>query len=190
MISAPVVQEDSVDRFGALRARVGAEQIRDLDAIDLAAALRRVPGVTISRWNPVGAFGGGSGGGVFVRGHGTSRPGGEIKTFIDDVPFYMGVWNHPLLDLLPVNAMEAISVHKGPQPQVVGNTFSAIRLSSRAAPVGTHGDLSVATGSFNTLVQQANASVRAGRLGVAVAQGYARSDGHRVDADGELVNGL
>lgn len=189
--ASPVVGEDSVDRFGALRTRVGKDQIRDLDAIDLAAALRRVPGVTISRWNPVGAFGGGSGGGVFVRGHGTSRPGGEIKTFIDDVPFYMGVWNHPLLDLLPVNAMEAISVHKGPQPQLVGNTFSAVRLSSRAATTsGTHGDLSVASGSFNTLVQQANATVKAGRLGVAAAQGYARSDGHRPDARGQLVNGL
>ncbi|MES2522294.1 MAG: TonB-dependent receptor plug domain-containing protein [Gemmatimonadota bacterium] len=187
----PVIQGDSIDRYGALRTTVGADQIRDLDAIDLAAALRRVPGVTISRWNPVGAFGGGSGGGVFVRGHGTSRPGGELKTFIDDVPFYMGVWNHPLLDLLPVNAMDAITVHKGPQPQVVGNTFSAIRLSSRAAQAdGVHGDVSVASGAFNTLVQQANLSLKTGRLGIAAAQGFARSDGHRPDADGQLANGL
>mgnify|MGYP000308265566 CR=1 FL=1 len=37
--------------------------------------------------------GGDQGGAVFIRGMGTSRPGSEIKTYVDGVPFYMPVWN-------------------------------------------------------------------------------------------------
>lgn len=187
----PVIKSDSTDQFGALRLTVGADQVRDLDAVDLAAAMRRVPGLTITRWNPIGAFGGGSGGSVFVRGHGTGRPGSELKTYIDGVPFYMGVWNHPLLDLLPVGAMQNIVVHKGPQPQVVGNGFSAIRMTSRRAELpGTQGDISVSTGAFNTRIQQANATIRRGIVGLSASQGYAQSDGHRANANGRLANGL
>ncbi len=185
------MRSDSTDRFGAVRNRVGEEQVRDLDALDLAAALRRVPGVSITRWNPIGSFGGGSGGAVFIRGQGTSRPGGEIKTLVDGVPLYMGVWNHPLLDLLPINAMESADVLKGPQPQHVGNAFGAISLNSRPATrVGLHGDLSIASGSFNTLVEQANASWRNRRLGIAAAQSFSQSDGHRSKANGRLANSL
>ena len=73
---------------------------------------------------------------MFIRGQGASRPGSEIKTYIDGVPFYMGVWNHPLLDLLPVNGMERISVYKSPQPQSFGNTFGAIDLTPKRAQRG------------------------------------------------------
>ncbi|MCP6082478.1 Plug domain-containing protein, partial [Klebsiella pneumoniae] len=114
-------------------------------------------GVTVSRFNPVGAFGGAEGGAVYIRGMGASRPGSEIKTYIGGVPFYMPVWNHPLLDLLPIHGMQSITVYKGPQPQRFGNTFAAIDLAPRLAGPGDnhHGDLQLTGGSFRTVTEQA-----------------------------------
>lgn len=188
-VVSPLVESTAVDGFGALSTSVSASQIEQLNAVDLASALRRTPGVTISRVNPVGAFGGESGGAVFVRGAGSSRPGSEIKTYIEGVPFYMGIWGHPLLDLLPVSALSSVDVHKGPQPQRFGNAFSAIDLSLRRAGLDVlDGSLRVSAGAFATLLQQAEASGRLGRWDVAVSQGFARSNGHRDDADGRLAS--
>lgn len=191
--ASPIIEANEVDAFGSLTTSVSARQIEDLNAIDAAAALRRTPGVTISRFNPVGAFGGEEGGAVYVRGMGTSRPGSEIKTYIDGLPFYMGVWNHPLLDLLPVNGMARIDVHKGPQPQAFGNTFGAVNFTPKragASQQGLQGDASVRVGSFDTRVLQADVLGRQGDLDYALALGHARSDGHRDHADGRLNNAM
>ena len=107
---------------------VGEEQVRHLNAQDLPSALRRTPGVTISRYNPVGSFGGAEGGAIFVRGLGSIRPGGEMKTYVGGVPLIMGVFKHPLMDILPVDVAGSIEVVKGAQPHRFGNTFSAVNL--------------------------------------------------------------
>ena len=185
----PIVEANRVDAFGSLTTEVTETQLRDLNAVDLSSALRRTPGVAVSRFNPVGSFGGDEGGAVYVRGLGASRPGSEIKTYVDGVPFYMGVWNHPLLDLLPVQGMQTISVYKGPQPQVVGNTFAAIDLvPKRAKKDGLQGDVTLSAGSHSTVVEQAALQLRQGDFDAALAQGFARSSGHRDDADGRLSN--
>ena len=189
-ITAPALIEGTrLDPFGAAGTVVGAEQIEDLNALDLASALRRTPGVTVTRWNPVGAFGGIDGGGVFVRGIGASRPGGELKTYIDGTPFYMGVWNHPLLDLLPVNAMRSVTVLKSPQPQVAGNQFAAVLLEGQR-PTGDGLALSgrATVGQFSTATAQAEALWRQGPLDLTLAGGAASSDGARPNADGRLGN--
>ncbi len=189
--ASPVVDADSVDDRAGLHAIVGERQLRDLGAVDLASGLRRVPGVTITRFNPVGAFGGGAGGAVAVRGLGIGRPGAELKTFVDGAPLYMGVYNHPLLDLLPVQSMGRVVVHKGPQPGTVGNTFAAIELETRRVErEGTEGSVSIAGGSFGTLLQDATVGVRTGRLRLSLSQSTARSDGHRERASGRLANGV
>lgn len=186
---SPVIEAQRIDSFGSLATEVGESQVRDLNAIDLSSALRRTPGVTVSRFNPVGSFGGDEGGAVYVRGLGASRPGSEVKTYVDGIPFYMGVWNHALLDLLPVGGMERITVYKGPQPQRFGNTFAAIDLSPRRAQRdGLAANLRVSAGSFGTFVEQADLAGRQGDGEFSVAQGYARSDGHRDEADGKLAN--
>lgn len=191
IVGRPIIEDNRTDAFGSLSTEVTASQIRDLNALDLSSALRRTPGVTVSRFNPVGSFGGDEGGAVFVRGLGASRPGSEIKTYIDGIPFYMGVWNHPLLDLIPVNGIDRITVHKGPQPQSFGNTFAAIDVTPlRAAREGLSADGRLSVGSFSTVVEQASLQVRQGDLGVALAQGMARSDGARADGDGKLSNVL
>jgi iron complex outermembrane receptor protein len=114
----PDIAEIEIDKFSSTSAVITDETIRDLHAADLASALRNTPGTQISRYNPVGSFGGAEGGSVFIRGMGLSRPGSEIKTYIDNVPMYMPIWNHALLDLLPVNGMKDITIYKSAQPQV------------------------------------------------------------------------
>ena len=189
VIANPVIEENRVDRFSSISSRVTEEQLRDQNALDLASALRRTPGVQITRFNPVGSFGGNEGGGVFIRGMGVSRPGSEIKTYVDGIPLYMGVWGHPLLDLLPINGMESITVYKGPQPQVNGNNFASINLSTkRPQDEGLHGSTRMSGGIFGTFSEQADILGRYGDVEFALAQGYARSDGHRDNADGELAN--
>ena len=188
--ASPVIEGNRTDPFASFSTSVDAAQVQDLNAVDLASALRRTPGVTISRFNPVGSFGGEEGGAVYIRGMGSSRPGSEIKTYVDGVPFYMAVWSHPLLDLLPVNAMARIEVLKGPQPQVVGNTFGAINPVPKQAGKGdgVTGDAQISGGSFGTVIEQFDLSGRSGDLDYSLAQGYAKSSGHRADADGQLAN--
>lgn len=124
-----------------------------------------------------------------MRGLGASRPGSEIKTYIDGIPFYMGVWNHPLLDLIPVNGIDRITVYKGPQPQTFGNTFAAIDVSpKRAMREGVSADARLSAGSFSTTIEQASLQVRQGDFGLSLTQGEARSNGSRPDGDGRLSN--
>lgn len=191
VVASPIIESNEIDAHGSLTTVVGAQQIRDLNALDLSSALRRTPGVTVSRFNPVGAFGGGEGGAVYIRGQGASRPGSEIKTYIDGIPFYMGVWDHPLLDLLPVHAVQQINVLKGPQPHRYGNTFSAIDLTTTAAPdQGQRNGLQLTGGSYGTVTENALLSGRTGDIDYVVAQGYARSDGARSHGEGRLLNGM
>jgi len=191
VVVTAIIEENAVDEFGSLTTIVSDQQVRDLNAIDLPSALRRTPGVTISRFNPVGSFGGDEGGAVYVRGMGASRPGSEIKTYVDGAPFYMGVWNHTLMDLVPVGGVSRIDVLKGPQPQLYGNAFAAVDLTTRNGDTAEPGgDLRLSGGSFGTLVEQLNVSGKSDALSWSGAQGYARSDGHRDDADGELFNAV
>ncbi|MBM3868320.1 MAG: TonB-dependent receptor [Verrucomicrobia bacterium] len=190
--ASPIIDGNVVDRFGNFTTSVSARQIGDLNALDVSSALRRTPGVTISRFNPVGSYGGEEGGAVYVRGMGSSRPGSEIKTYVDGLPFYMGVWNHPLLDLLPVNGMSRIDVLKGPQPAEFGNTFGAINLIPKTAGAaeGVGGGVQLTAGSFSTFTEQFDLAGRQGAVDYSFAQGFAESDGHRPSADGRLRNFL
>jgi len=189
VIARPIIEENNLDSFSSLSSIVTEEQLRDQNAVDLASALRKTPGVQITRFNPVGSFGGGEGGGVVIRGMGASRPGSEIQTYIDDIPFYMGVWGHPLLDLLPINGMESITVYKSPQPQVNGNNFASVNLSTKKAiEDGIKGNFRLSGGMFGTVSEQLDVTGKYGDVDFTLAQGFARSNGHRDNADGQLNN--
>ena len=189
VVASPIVEEIHLDSFSDVSALVTDDQIRDQNAVDLASALRRTPGVQISRFNPVGAFGGNEGGGVYIRGMGQGRPGSEITTYIDDIPFYMGVWGHPLLDMLPVNGMQSVNVMKSPQPYMNSNNFASINLQTkRAEQDGVHGHGRFSGGYYDTFIQQADITGKHGDLDYSLAQGYSTSNGHRHNADGELKN--
>jgi outer membrane cobalamin receptor len=193
VVSKPLVEAIRLDSFSAVTAVVTQAQLRDLNAVDLASALRRTPGVQISRYNPVGAFGGDQGGAIFIRGMGASRPGSEIKTYINGLPFYMGLFNHPILDILPINGMQNITVYKSPQPQISGNNFASVSLQTLGVipdSITVQGNARISAGSFGTFIEQANIAGKAGKFDYGVAQGFARSDGHRKNASGTLRNVL
>lgn len=191
IVASPIVESIGLDSHAAVSAVVGEDQLRDENAVDIASALRRTPGVQISRFNPVGSFGGAEGGGVAIRGMGQSRPGSEIKTYIDGIPFYMGVWNHPLLDLLPINGMQSVTVYKSPQLHINGNNFASIDLETKhATQDGVSAEARVTGGQFGTFTEQADIVGKSGALDYMLAQGYSTSDGHRPHADGELKNAM
>lgn len=189
VVANPIIEENRLDEFSDVSALVTEEQIRDQNAVDLASALRRTPGVQISRFNPVGAFGGNEGGGVFIRGMGHGRPGSEVATYIDGIPLQMGVWGHPLLDLLPVNGMQSITTYKSPQPYMNGNNFASVNLRTKQATEdGIHGHGRFSGGYYSTFIEQADVTGKQGDLDFSLAQGFSTSNGHRHNADGELKN--
>lgn len=189
VIANPIIEGNQVDSFGASSTVVTQEQMEDLNAVDLGTALRRTPGVTISRYNPIGSFGGAEGGGIFIRGMGSSRPGGEIKTFIDGVPMYMSVWNHPLLDLLSIDSADSLQVYKSPQPQIFGNAFAAINIDpKRKRSEGYQTDLKLSGGSFGTFIEKAEHGGKIGAVDYYLGQSFRSSEGHRDHSDGQLSN--
>jgi outer membrane cobalamin receptor len=187
--SSPIIESNNVDAFSGFSTRVSDAQIKGLGALDLAAALRMTPGVQISRYNEVGSYSGDQGGNVYIRGLGSSRPGSEIKTYLDGIPVYMGVWNHPLMDLLPMNGVKSVDIYKGPQNQVNGNNFASINLQSkRATQEGNEIEVNASWGSFATKILQANMVGRKDDLDYSLAAGQVESNGARTNADGQLSN--
>jgi outer membrane cobalamin receptor len=189
VVATPLAGLPVADRYGAAVTTIGPDQLRDLQPLDFASALRRSPGVTITRYNQVGAFGGSEGGAVFLRGLGLSRPGGEIKTTFDGVPKLNGIFNHPLLDLLSLDAAAAIHIHHRATPLAFANTFGAVDIESpRVDGPGARLRASVAGGSFGTFAQSLAYGAKRGGTDYYVAQGYRASDGARPDAAGRLTN--
>jgi outer membrane receptor for monomeric catechols len=102
VVASPIIEGNETDRYAGQKTTVTEVQMEDLNAQDLSTALRRSPGVNISRYNMVGSFGGATGGAVFIRGMGSSRPGAEIKTLfawpsrVHDFEQLESVLFHPL----------------------------------------------------------------------------------------------
>lgn len=187
VIASPVIEGNAVDSYAGQKTVVTKDQIKDLNAQDLSTALRRTPGVNISRYNLMGSFGGGAGGGVFIRGMGSSRPGAEIKTLVDGVPMYMSVWNHPLLDLMSIDSAHSIEVYKSPQPHIFGNAFGVVNIVPRQMEnQGFVNKAETAGGSHGTFIAKGEHGGRQEKFDYCLGGGYRRSDGHRDNADGEL----
>jgi iron complex outermembrane receptor protein len=189
VVGTPVAGLPAVDDYAEATTTVSSTQLSDLNALDFASALRRTPGVTISRYNQVGAFGGDAGGAVFVRGLGVSRPGGEIKTLVDGVPKLNGIFNHPLLDLMSIDLAARIDVHARATPLEFGNTFAAINIiTPRVEQPGTIARTDVAAGSFGTAVERLDVGAKEGAFDYYFNQSYRRSDGARPDSNGRMEN--
>lgn len=184
----PIVADSRVDELGSLVSTVTADQIDDLNAQDLSAALRRVPGVVVSRYNLVGAFGGGDGGAIFIRGHGSGRPGSEIATLSDGVPRFVGIWTHPLLDPLTMDTVARIDIYRSAQPVLFGGmSFGAVNMvSKRRHEPGFGGRFVGSWGEHDTLVGRLEAGGRHGGLDWFVTASHRESDGHRDNGDGEV----
>jgi outer membrane receptor protein involved in Fe transport len=191
VVAPPVIEGNQINRFGAESTVVSEKQIEDLNAQDLPQALRMVPGVVISRFNPIGSFGGGEGGSIFIRGMGSSRPGAEVLTLIDGIPKFVSVWTHPLMDVLNVDIAQNIQVYKGAQPVLYGNmaVAGAVDITTkRKTEDGFTTSLEGAGGSFNSAIEVAQTGGKIRALDYYLVQSYRRADGHRPNADGELQN--
>ncbi len=189
--ATPIVGETRLDVLASKVTAVTAAQLVELNARDLQSALRRVPGVVVSHFNPVGSFGGTEGGAVFIRGMGTARPGAEIQLSIDGVPSFNSIWTHPILDMLNVDLARRIDVHKGAQPVLFGNmAFAVVDLAPkfREQP-GQGGALTLTAGSFGTWSATAEGGFRGEGLDVYALASTRASDGHRANADGRLRAG-
>lgn len=191
VIANPIVEETRVDRSADQTSVIGLEQIEALNAQDLTSALRRTPGVTISRYNAVGSFGGGAGGAVLIRGLGSSRPGGEVMTEVDGVPNYNAIFNHPLLDLMSIDAAESIEVSRRSNPVSAGNSFARVNMKTpRAHRAGVSAQAMIAAGSFGMLSEKISVGYKDERFDILVGQSQREAEGHRPDSDGELNNYL
>jgi iron complex outermembrane receptor protein len=190
VVGSPIIEENET-RYGSLMTIVGEQQIDDLNAFDLPSALRRTPGVVVSRFNPVGSFGGGQGGSIYIHGHGTGRPGAEIATLFDGVPRFSGVWTHPLMDMIPIEVADHLEVFKGAQPVLLGNMgFAGVNLvPKRRQENGYFTSVDAAYGSYETTVLGLEHGGRTGGLDWYLVGQHRQSDGHRENADG-LVNDL
>lgn len=187
VIASPITQFEETTLDGANRAVVGRDQLDRLSATDLPTALRQVPGVSISRYSPVGAYGGAQGGSVYIRGAGTARPGGEVRIYSDGVPRESGVWSHPLMDIVPIDFAERITVAKNPQPQHYAGTFGAVDVETRRRQTEGHeAELSTAYGRFNTLISSAAAGGKIDLFDYYAGAAYKYSEGARKHGEAEL----
>ncbi len=190
VVSSPIIEGNQVNRLASEVTVVSEQQIDDMNANDLPSALRRTPGVVISRHNPVGSFGGGSGGAVFIRGMGTGRPGQSIMTSLDGIPMVVGVWTHSVMDMLSIDNVHAIEVYKGAQPVLFGNnSFAVVNLVPKyQREEGYTGKFKLAGGSYNTLVEVAQTGGKLKDFDYYLVQSYRYSDGQRENAGGSLQN--
>ncbi len=184
----PIIEGNRVGDFGSSSTVVTKEQISDLNAQDLPSALRLVPGVVISRFNPIGSFGGAEGGAIYIRGMGSSRPGAEIQTLVDGIPKFLSVWSHPLMDTLSIDPVERIEVYKGAQPLQFGNSaFGAVNLvTKRQREEGFTTRLQGGYGSYNTLVEVAEHGGKIKDTDYYLLQSFRSSNGQRNNAGGQL----
>lgn len=186
-VEADPVLNTGAGFFAEQEARVYPEQLADLNAQDLTGALRRVPGVTVSRYNTVGSFGGSDGGAFFIRGHGSGRPGGQVVTYTDGVPRFMGVWTHPLLDTISVDTANEIVIGKSPQPVFRGNgAFGVVEIFSKTQETsGASFAAEISYGTDETFTARVEGGYRSGAANVYSVAAHRSSDGHRPNADGE-----
>lgn len=186
VVSTPIIEGNVVDRYAGQKTLVTEDQVNNLNAQDMTAALRKTPGVNISRYNTVGSFGGGEGGAVFIRGMGSSRPGSEIKVYIDEVPMYMSIWNHPLMDLMSIDTARSIEVYKSPQPQNFGNAVAAVNIIPKCKITkGVASEAKIAGGSYGTAIGTLESGGRFEQFDYYIGGGYRHSNGHRDHSEGE-----
>ncbi|MGB9699400.1 MAG: TonB-dependent receptor [Thermodesulfobacteriota bacterium] len=190
VVASPVIEGNQVTEYGNQITTVTEKQINSLNALDLPSAVRRAPGVNISRYNLVGSYGGAQGGAIYIRGMGAERPGAEVQTLIDGKPIFQGVFTHPLMDLLSVDNVERIEIYKGAQPVFLGNmSHGAINLITKQKTTpGMETKIGTGYGSYSTWNTGIAHGGKIKEFDYYLIGSYKTSSGHRENADGELQN--
>lgn len=183
----PLVAAETLTAYGGSVSVVSREQMDNAGAGDLPSALRRISGVSISRFTLLGAFGGADGGAIYVRGRGTGRPGTDITIYQDGVPRKVGVWDHPLMDVMAIDHAERISVYKGPQPAVHAGGFGSVDIESRRRALpGFETEAEVTAGERRTLTERLHHGGRMEGLDYYTGFSHKETDGHRPHSAAEL----
>ena len=178
--ASPITKSESVSKDGAESVLVSREQLERLNAQDVQTALRQVPGVTISRYSPVGSYGGAQGGSVYIRGMGTARPGGEVRLYTDGAPRESGMWGHPLMDAMPIDFAESISVQKSPHSARYSDTFGAVDVETRRRREPGHEvETDLVYGRYGTFLSAGSAGIKEGPVDAYAGASYKHSDGYR-----------
>ena len=185
----PVTQEESVSADGCETTVLSRAQLAALNAQDLQTALRQVPGVTISRYAPIGSYGGGQGGSVYVRGAGTARPGGEVRIYTDGIPRESGVWGHPLMDSVPVDFADRVTVYRNPHPASIPGAFGAVDIATRRRREEGHEvEANLACGRHDTFISSVAAGLKEDFADAYGGLSCKRSNGLRAHNDARLAS--
>lgn len=187
--ASPITHEEVVGPDGADRVILSRDQLGRLNAMDVQTALRQVPGVSISRYQPIGSYGGAEGGSVYIRGLGTARPGSEIRMYTDGIPRESGIWAHPLMDSVPIDFADTLVVNKNPQPQAYPGTFAAIDMETlRKRTPGYEGEANAAYGRYNTFIGSLAHGGKIDDFDYYAGYAYKYSEGARRHGEAELQN--
>ena len=185
--ASPITQKESISKDGIETTVVSDSQLHNLNAQDIQSALRQVPGITISRYAPIGSYGGAQGGSVYVRGLGTARPGGEVRMYTDGAPRESGMWGHPLMDSVPIDFAKTVTVQKNPHSGGFSGTFGAVDVETRRrTEQGYEGEVDLVYGRRNTFLSAASAGIKEGPVDAYAGMSYKRSDGTRDHNDAML----
>ena len=187
VVASPVTHEEWILDDGSELVLLSPAQLGVLNAQDVQTAIRQVPGVTISRYAPIGSYGGGQGGSVYLRGAGTARPGGEIRLYTDGVPRESGVWGHPLMDSMPVDFAESLAIAKAPHPAQLAGSFGGVNVQTRRRHEdGAEGELDLAVGRYGTFLSSVSAGAKEGWADAYGGVSHKRSNGLREHNDSQV----
>lgn len=158
----------------------------------LPTLVEQVPGLFITSRGVMGyGVASGAAGGISVRGVGGSPTTG-VMVLIDGHPQYMGLMGHPIADAYQSMIADRVEVVRGPASVLYGsNAMGGVIniITRKSSEPGSHTDLRLGYGSYNTLEAEAANRTRAGRFSSTVTASYSRSDGHRANMDYEQAGG-
>lgn len=158
----------------------------------LPTLVEQVPGLFITSRGVMGyGVASGAAGGISVRGVGGSPTTG-VMVLIDGHPQYMGLMGHPIADAYQSMIADRVEVVRGPASVLYGsNAMGGVIniITRKSKEPGSHTDIRLGYGSYNTLDAEAANRTHAGRFSSTVTASYSRTDGHRANMDYEQVGG-
>jgi len=194
-LGSVVVEEGSLTRgvneFGQSSTVFSGSAVEASAASNVADILERVSGIYIEKAGALNFTAGSSGTSVLkIRGIG-SLPNSGILAVVDDRPLFMGLFKHPMFDMLPLDYAERVEVIKGPSGVLFGNQAvgGVIHISSkRPEPGKMKTVLSSAMGNYYTQDHYINNMAEFGGFDYMVSAGYKGTEGPRRNSDSYQQN--